>query len=74
MQSITEFLTLFTPYILPAIGITLILCSIFKKSTEEKLKEKGVYTEGIIFSQGRSGDSNAPDKITVRFTTQKWNG
>jgi hypothetical protein len=72
MQSITEFLAMFTPYILPAIGITLILYSIFKKSTEEKLKWKGVYTEGIMFSQSGSYDfSNAPDKITVRFTTQK---
>jgi len=77
MQSLNDLIASSVPYLLPALGIALILYSTFKKSAEEKLKGKGVYAEGIVFEQSykphSTGDefSNAPDKITVRFVTQK---
>lgn len=73
MHNLQDLITTFTPYILPAIGIILILYATFKKSTEEKLKGKGIFAEGIVLEQSyrlhsfSDGFSAAPDKITVRF-------
>lgn len=76
MQNLQDLITTLTPYILPAIGIILILYATFKKSTEEKLKSKGVYADGIVLEQSykphpaNDDFSNVPDKITVRFLTR----
>jgi hypothetical protein len=67
----------YQPYIILAIGIILIIVSLFYKSKVKTLEKTGERCEGIIFKLGYSNSfgadmtsSNVKDKITVRFVTK----
>jgi hypothetical protein len=68
----------FQSYIVLAVGIILIIVSLFYKSTAKTLEKTGERCEGIIFKLGYNNSfgadmtsSNVKDKITVRFVTNK---